>query len=1005
MLKSVFRTIAIILSLALLLTATGAAEGLPVEAQSSDAATDDIRVEAVDPIMAELGETALLPDDGDRPYEGVPAGLELGVKEKYTLKVDGATFKSSDRSVATVNKKGVVKAKKVGFAAITVTVGGAKVATCDVTVLAAPKKVKVEPKKLTMHVGETYALEAVLPDGAASRITWSSGKKSVAKVDELGNVTAVSAGKAKITATTYNGKKATCTVTVKPGNEPTDISFEEESITLGVKESATVTPYVNEGADAKFTFATADKAIATVSKKGVVKGRGVGETTITATTQNGLTASLEVYVRKAPSNVTLDISEARLAPGETLQLTATLSEGSTSRFTWASSDATVAIVEDDGLVTALAAGTATVTVSTYNSKKASCAVTVVETAPESSLDDFEIKDGVITKYVGAGGDVVIPSKDKDGKPITAIGRNAFYNCDSVLSVSFPNTVTTIGYCAFSWCDGLTSIDIPSTVTRIVGSNYSSFTFGNYDGAFCNCANLKHVTIPSSITTIENALFAGCKSLESMTIPVGVTEIGAGAFRECESLREITIPDSVVTIGDQAFCICSSLTEVIIPDSVVTLGITKNNNSTWIFDNCMNLKKATVGEKVQCIGGRTFTNCTSLERITIKGKDTTITGWDPLGYNKAITVEVAYGSFAHKYCNSNRFPIEIIGSQCEPFDVTYGGGAPVRMDKTLEAILATADSDRYNPDLAHVLMVLSAAAYNDVKSTDTGGSLLSAAQLPHIGSAYINLGFDKIVAYNYYDSPYAAGYGADNVAYTVGVKTLVGGHRIVLVTVRGSWSPEGRFDTSDWISNVNMNLAGEEGLHPGFNAAAESVMAGIRQTVGDLTDANTTFVLTGHSRGAAVANLTAVALHDAGVSNDRVFDYNFACPDVGRFGLNYGWTYGHTNIFNLSYTADPVGVVPGVAADLIGVAAVGTAWGKYGNTFYFTDAWDTPDEFDLSRLFANPSSHSQALYVQMMANRSDSTFHSWSDVAAKRLLYFTLTDSVSPILKLIEYITG
>ena len=82
----------------------------------------------------------------------------------------------------------------------------------------------------------------------------------------------------------------------------------------------------------------------------------------------------------------------------------------------------------------------------------------------SSNNDFEIKNGVLVKYTGAGGDVVIP----DG--VTGIGDHAFCECTSLTSITVPNGVTTIGDYMFHSCKSLTSVTIPDSVTSI-GSVY------------------------------------------------------------------------------------------------------------------------------------------------------------------------------------------------------------------------------------------------------------------------------------------------------------------------------------------------------------------------------------------------------------------------------------------------------------------------------------------------------------------------------------------------------
>ena len=64
-----------------------------------------------------------------------------------------------------------------------------------------------------------------------------------------------------------------------------------------------------------------------------------------------------------------------------------------------------------------------------------------------------------------------------------------------------------------------------------------------------------------MTTIGNEAFYGCSSLQSITIPESVTSIEEGAFEDCSSLQSITIPESVTTIGSYAFCNCSSLKKI------------------------------------------------------------------------------------------------------------------------------------------------------------------------------------------------------------------------------------------------------------------------------------------------------------------------------------------------------------------------------------------------------------------------------------------------------------
>ena len=150
--------------------------------------------------------------------------------------------------------------------------------------------------------------------------------------------------------------------------------------------------------------------------------------------------------------------------------------------------------------------------------------------------------------------------------VTTIGEDAFYWCDSLTSVTIPDSVTTIGDRAFSECYSLTSVTIPDSVT----------TIGGY--AFYNCSSLTSITIPDSVTTIEDYAFGSCRSLTSVTIPDSVTSIGTRAFAYCSSLTSVTIPDSVTSIGDEAFSYCSSLT------SVYCKAVTPPAGGYYMFDD-------------------------------------------------------------------------------------------------------------------------------------------------------------------------------------------------------------------------------------------------------------------------------------------------------------------------------------------------------------------------------------------------------------------------------------
>ena len=158
--------------------------------------------------------------------------------------------------------------------------------------------------------------------------------------------------------------------------------------------------------------------------------------------------------------------------------------------------------------------------------------------------------------------------------VTSIGAWAFSDCSSLTSITIPDSVTSIGEYAFNGCPiekaMISALAIPyiskTKLKEVVITSGESIV----DSAFFNCDSLTSITMPDSVTSIGEDAFGHCNSLTSVSIPDSVTNIGLGAFWRCTSLTSITIPDSVTSIGQFAFEDCASLTSIIIPDSVTSI---------------------------------------------------------------------------------------------------------------------------------------------------------------------------------------------------------------------------------------------------------------------------------------------------------------------------------------------------------------------------------------------------------------------------------------------------
>ena len=264
--------------------------------------------------------------------------------------------------------------------------------------------------------------------------------------------------------------------------------------------------------------------------------------------------------------------------------------------------------------------------------------------------------------------------------LTAIGSYAFYNCENLTDVSVPDSVAFIGEYAFENCEKLKfNKDGENKYLGNASNPYAALIKADADveilslhkdvkviatGALNNCGNIKELTIPDGLTSIDTDAinsgvlekitvgdknevyssqdgilynkemteiilvpysikgeivvpdiitdlgthFSAHSYITSITIPDSVNAIGEEAFKGCSSLSEITLPDSLNSIGSSAFSGCSSLENIIIPDKVTSIGYSA-------FGGCNALKNLTIGKNVTSISNSAF-SASSLESIKV-----------------------------------------------------------------------------------------------------------------------------------------------------------------------------------------------------------------------------------------------------------------------------------------------------------------------------------------------------------------------------------------------------
>ncbi|MBQ8111248.1 MAG: Ig-like domain-containing protein [Clostridia bacterium] len=239
---------------------------------------------------------------------------------------------------------------------------------------------------VTMNAGESLLLSV---PGRELKSLKSSRTARVACAAD-GTITALAEGSAKVTLTTADGAKFKLSVTVVDPYKPSAVSLVPGGeLQLTLQDVVTLTPVLSpETARATYTWKSSKSAVVVVDN-GVLYPQKEGAATVTVKTQNRKSAKVKVRVVDPykPDSVALDISgTVTVKPGEVFALTPSVSPA-TARpvYTWKSSRSAVASVDANGVVTALKKGTAKITVTTQNKKKAQ--VTVKVAADQAASND------------------------------------------------------------------------------------------------------------------------------------------------------------------------------------------------------------------------------------------------------------------------------------------------------------------------------------------------------------------------------------------------------------------------------------------------------------------------------------------------------------------------------------------------------------------------------------------------------------------------------------------
>ena len=254
--------------------------------------------------------------------------------------------------------------------------------------------IKLNKSAITLTSGSTTTLKAtVLPTTALKKdVEWSSTNSAVASVDQTGKITAISPGSTTIIAKTVDGGlTATCSVSVVMLANKVQLDYSELELYNGDTHTLQATVFPENASDKTVSWSSSNTAVATVDSNGIITPVKAGQTTITAIAKDGsgVKATCLVTVLQHVESISLSEASTTIYVGEKKQIKATVypSDATNKNVVWTSSNDTIVSVDQIGLITAKASGSATISVAAQDGSEviSKCSIIVKQPEPVTSI--------------------------------------------------------------------------------------------------------------------------------------------------------------------------------------------------------------------------------------------------------------------------------------------------------------------------------------------------------------------------------------------------------------------------------------------------------------------------------------------------------------------------------------------------------------------------------------------------------------------------------------------
>lgn len=393
--------------------------------------------------------------------------------------------------------------------------------------------INLDKDSLLLKVGTKSTFNVILSPYTVldnSSLTWTSSAPDIVSVTSDGTVTAKAVGSATITVRNANGHSATATVTVDDVVVPiTSIVLSETTLTMNKETSQGLRVIVNPSdttMDTTIIWKSSNEEIASVSSTGLVRAKRPGKVVITATSSNGVVAECDVTIRSEIKSVVLNQTALTLEEGSNQSLRATINPSDTTDakdLNWVSSNTSVATITQSGEVTAVAPGTATITVTTVNGRKAECKITVTKAVITRPITSVTLNKTALTLV-----------EDEEETLTATINPSDTTDSNTLAWTSSDEDVATV-------VDGVITAKSAGTTT---------ITVTTVNGKQANCivtVTAKEIPI-TSVTLDQNVLTIKAGNNETLTasiLPANTTQAKTLTWTSSDE-AVATVVDGVIT---------------------------------------------------------------------------------------------------------------------------------------------------------------------------------------------------------------------------------------------------------------------------------------------------------------------------------------------------------------------------------------------------------------------------------------------------------------------------